>query len=171
MIATGQRVTSPSGFANATICTGNVTVIGTTTVISAVTVERVFYVNTTQTSTVETCVTETKTKTDLAVITNTQTDLAVVTNTKTDLATVINTKTDVTHVTNTETKIESSTTTTTISSTVTATLTTTVMSTKVDPCPSSCSISAATVNLYFWPTDRPHSYPTTYVHPELNYTL
>ncbi|KAK1833055.1 hypothetical protein QBC39DRAFT_403476 [Podospora conica] len=34
----------------------------------------------------------------------------------------------------------------------------------------SCS-SAATVNLYFWPTDRPHTYPTTHVHPTHSYTF
>jgi hypothetical protein len=31
--------------------------------------------------------------------------------------------------------------------------------------------SAETVNLYYWPSNRPYSYPTTYVDPELDYTL
>ena len=33
------------------------------------------------------------------------------------------------------------------------------------------SSSVATVNLYFWPTNRPYTYPSTYVDPELGYTL
>ncbi len=31
--------------------------------------------------------------------------------------------------------------------------------------------SVATVNLYFWPTNRPYTYPSTYVDPNLGYTL
>lgn len=31
--------------------------------------------------------------------------------------------------------------------------------------------SAETVNLYFWPTNRPYTYPSTYVDEKLGYTL
>ncbi|KAI2626548.1 hypothetical protein GGR54DRAFT_475754 [Hypoxylon sp. NC1633] len=40
-----------------------------------------------------------------------------------------------------------------------------------EPCPTTCSISAGTVNLFFWPTDNTYTYPATYVDEALDYTF
>ncbi|KAJ5611394.1 hypothetical protein N7510_008113 [Penicillium lagena] len=40
-----------------------------------------------------------------------------------------------------------------------------------NPCPTYCSISAGTVNLFFWPTNEPYTYPSTYVDTHLDYTF
>ncbi|CEJ60181.1 hypothetical protein PMG11_08766 [Penicillium brasilianum] len=41
-----------------------------------------------------------------------------------------------------------------------------------NPCPTTCSMSAGTVNLFYWPTDHPERiYPSTYVNSHLNYTF
>jgi len=121
------------------------------------------------------------TNTDYATITNTETDSVTITDTDsititdTDYATITNTETDSTTVTTTGTVPTTITTTGTVPTTVTttdtvpATITTfttevqTIFSTTYDPCPTSCSISAERVNLYFWPTNRPYTYPSTYV--------
>ncbi|RKU49574.1 hypothetical protein DL546_009373 [Coniochaeta pulveracea] len=34
-----------------------------------------------------------------------------------------------------------------------------------------CTVSAGTVNLYYWPTNRPYAYPSTYVDQTLDYTF
>ncbi|OTB00871.1 hypothetical protein M426DRAFT_15096 [Hypoxylon sp. CI-4A] len=38
-------------------------------------------------------------------------------------------------------------------------------------CPTTCSIHAGTVNLFFWPTNNDYSYPSTYVDTALDYTF
>jgi len=140
-------------------------------------------VNRTHINTVEECITESTTttlhftvsvtETAVANITVADVDSVTVTNTATNSTTIINTETDFTTVTNTDTDSVTITDTETTTATVpTTTYTTrTIFSTTFDPCPSSCSISAATVNLYFWPTDRPYAYPSTYVDAELDYTF
>ncbi|KAI1399309.1 hypothetical protein F4819DRAFT_421872 [Hypoxylon fuscum] len=40
-----------------------------------------------------------------------------------------------------------------------------------NPCPTTCSIYAGTVNLFFWPTNNDYSYPSTYVDTALDYTF
>ncbi|KAK4151234.1 hypothetical protein C8A00DRAFT_36134 [Chaetomidium leptoderma] len=127
----------------------------------------------TVTNTATNLTTITNTQTDSVTVINTDTDLVTITDTETDSVTVTNTDTDSVTITNTETDSVTITDTDTTTTTVpTTTYTTrTVFSTTVDPCPKECSISAETVNLYFWPTDRPFSYPSTYVHPELAYTF
>jgi len=144
------------------------------------------YTNTdyaTVTNTLTDSTTVTNTETDYATITNTETDSATITNTETDSVTITNTDTDSVTITNTETdsatvtNTETDSTTVTTTGTVPATITTfttqvqTIFSTTVDPCPKSCSISAETVNLYFWPTNRPYSYPNTYVDEKRDYTF
>ncbi|KAK4113459.1 hypothetical protein N656DRAFT_844372 [Canariomyces notabilis] len=143
--------------------TDSVTV--TTTDTDSVTVTTTDTDSVTITNTDTDSVTITNTETDSVTITNTETDSVTVTNTETDLATITNTETDSATITNTET------TTTTVPATVTTYTTQTIFSTTVDPCPKSCSISAETVNLYFWPTDRPYTYPSTYVDPKMDYTF
>ncbi|KAK0644108.1 hypothetical protein B0T16DRAFT_193091 [Cercophora newfieldiana] len=110
-------------------------------------------------------VTITNTGTDYVTITNTETDSVTITDTDTDSVTITNTETDSATITNTETDSTTVTTTDTVPATIT-TFTTqvqTIFSTTVDPCPKYCSISAERVNLYFWPTNRPYTYPTTHV--------
>ncbi|KAK0617562.1 hypothetical protein B0T14DRAFT_569053 [Immersiella caudata] len=156
-----------------------------------------YTVSTTQTN--PTTVTATKTdsttltNTDYATITYTKTDVVTVTNTDTDWVTVTYTGTDYTTVTTTGTAATTVTTTGTVPTTVTttgtvpttvtttdtvpATITTfttqvqTIFSTTYDPCPKSCSISADIVSVFFWPTDRPYTYPSTHVDKEMSYTF
>ena len=130
-------------------------------------------------------VTVTNTDTALVTVTNTDTALVTITNTDTALVTVTNTDTDTTTLTvptttsttltvpttTSTTRTVPTTTSTTLTVPTTTSTTATVFSTTFDPCPKSCSVSAETVNLYFWPTDRPHTYPTTYVHPTHSYTF
>ncbi|KAK3360749.1 hypothetical protein B0T25DRAFT_536307 [Lasiosphaeria hispida] len=153
----------------------------TTCIIEYTTTTIHYTVSVTQTNseTVTTTCTETdyatvtNTETDSATITNTETDSATITNTETDSVTITNTETDFATVTNTETDLATVTTTDTVPATIT-TFTTqvqTIFSTTVDPCPKFCSISAETVNLYFWPTNRPFTYPSTYVDEKLDYTF
>ncbi|KAH8898701.1 hypothetical protein GQ53DRAFT_741968 [Thozetella sp. PMI_491] len=40
-----------------------------------------------------------------------------------------------------------------------------------DPCPTTCQISAGTVELFFWPTSADYVYPSTYVFTPLDYTF
>ncbi|KAI0009996.1 hypothetical protein F4779DRAFT_579506 [Xylariaceae sp. FL0662B] len=40
-----------------------------------------------------------------------------------------------------------------------------------DSCPTSCSIYAGTVDLFYWPTNNDYSYPSTYVDTALDYTF
>ncbi|KAI0164422.1 hypothetical protein GGR52DRAFT_559727 [Hypoxylon sp. FL1284] len=40
-----------------------------------------------------------------------------------------------------------------------------------NPCPTTCSISAGTVNMFFWPTGNTYTYPSTYVDEALDYTF
>ncbi|KAK1763856.1 hypothetical protein QBC33DRAFT_548754 [Phialemonium atrogriseum] len=176
-------------------CTSNVTVIDTTTIISSTIVPTTHYVDvtvphyvnvtvsSTKTSTVSTCITESTTTTLHYTVSITETDSATITNTRTTTETDSTTTTETESTTTTET--DSTTTTETDSATVTNTQTTTatvpatittyttqtVISTTVDPCPTTCSISAGTVNLFFWPTDRPYTYPSTYVDSSLAYTF
>ncbi|KFY02473.1 hypothetical protein O988_02136 [Pseudogymnoascus sp. VKM F-3808] len=136
-------------------CTGNVTVIDTTTIISSMIVPVTHYVNvthyldvvvsTTETSTVLTSITESTTTTLHYTVSTTQTNPTTDTDTQTTTATV--------------------------PATITTYTTQTVISTTDDPCPSTCSISVGTVNLYFWPTSRPYTYPSTYIDTALAYTF
>lgn len=34
-----------------------------------------------------------------------------------------------------------------------------------------CNSSVETVNLFYWPSNRPYTYPSTWVDPVLDYTL
>ncbi|KAK6208106.1 hypothetical protein LQW54_007153 [Pestalotiopsis sp. IQ-011] len=43
--------------------------------------------------------------------------------------------------------------------------------TVIDTCPTTCSITAGTVNLFFWPTSNDYIYPSTYVDASLDYTF
>ncbi|CAP65114.1 uncharacterized protein PODANS_5_6960 [Podospora anserina S mat+] len=122
-------------------------------------------------------VTITNTDTDSVTITNTDTDSVTITTTDTDAVTITTTDTDAVTITTTDTDAVTITTTDTDAVTITTTdtdsttITRTVYTTTYDPCPKSCSISAASVHLYYWPTDRPYTYPTTYVDPSLSYTF
>ncbi|KAK9419013.1 hypothetical protein SUNI508_07534 [Seiridium unicorne] len=60
---------------------------------------------------------------------------------------------------------------TTITSFATYTITPTPTSSVYVECPTTCSISAGTVNLFFWPTNNDYSYPSTYVDTALDYTF
>ncbi|KAI0402493.1 hypothetical protein F4802DRAFT_370795 [Xylaria palmicola] len=40
-----------------------------------------------------------------------------------------------------------------------------------DECPTTCSLVASTVRLFFWPTNNDYTYPSTYVSPGLDYTF
>ncbi|KAK4249861.1 hypothetical protein C7999DRAFT_39164 [Corynascus novoguineensis] len=166
-------------------CTDGSTVHECVTVYDTKTVELTHYVNVTvdktRTNTIETCITESTTttlhytvsvtQTAIVTVTDTDTDSVIVTNTATNSTTLTNTETESTTVTNTESVTTTDTETTTAIVPTTTYTTRTVFSTTFDPCPKSCSISAETVNLYFWPTNRPFTYPSTYVHPELSYTF
>ncbi|KAK4465321.1 hypothetical protein QBC42DRAFT_343948 [Cladorrhinum samala] len=163
--------------------TGTDLVTVTNTDTDSVTVTNTDTDSVTITNTETDSVTVTNTDTDSVTITNTETDLATVTNTETDSTTITNTETDSVTVTNTDTDsititetdsatiTNTATTTTTVPATITTWTTQTIFSTTYDPCPKSCSISAETVNLYFWPTNRPYTYPTTYVDTKLGYTF
>jgi len=151
----GHRDHSPDDYDPT--CTGHVTVIDTKTIISRTTIPVTHHVDVTvphyvnvtvrrtETSTVSTRITESTTTTLYYTVSITETDSATITNTQTTTATV--------------------------PATITTYTTQTVISTTVDPCPDTCSISAGTVNLYFWPTDRPYTYPSTYVDKSLDYTF
>ncbi|EOO00295.1 hypothetical protein UCRPA7_4190 [Phaeoacremonium minimum UCRPA7] len=168
-------------------CSSDVTIIDKTTILSPTTVpvthyvsvpvthyvDVTYYVNITSTSTFVESITESTTTTLHYTVSTTETDLETVSFTETDLDTVSITETDLKTITNTETDLVTITNTETDSTTITETTytTTTIFSTTYDPCPTTCSISAGTVNLYFWPTDRPYSYPTTYVDTNLGYTF
>lgn len=145
------------------VCTENVTFTDTTTLFSTTVVPVTQYVNITVNSTE----TDTKTSTVIKYITVSTTNTLnyTVSNTETDLETVTDTETDLETITNTETA------TTTVPATVTTYTTQTIFSTTFDPCPTTCSVSAGTVSLLFWPSDRPYSYPSTYVDPDLDYTF
>ncbi|KAK0701079.1 hypothetical protein B0H67DRAFT_549843 [Lasiosphaeris hirsuta] len=129
--------------------------------------------STTVTTTDTDSTTVTTTDTDSTTVTTTGTDSTTVTTTETDSTTITTTETDSTTVTTTDT--DSTTVTDTDSTTITLPTTTyttrTIFSTTYDPCPKSCSVSAETVTLYFWPTNRPYTYPQTYVDPTLSYTF
>jgi hypothetical protein len=128
-------------------------------------------------------VTVTYTGTDYTTVTTTGTAATTVTTTGTVPTTVTTTGTVPTTVTTTHTVPTTVTTTHTVPTTVTttgtvpATITTfttqvqTIFSTTVDPCPKSCSVSADTVSVFFWPTNRPYTYPSTYVDKEMAYTF
>ncbi|KAJ5766161.1 uncharacterized protein N7511_003777 [Penicillium nucicola] len=96
-----------------------------------------------------------------------------VTNTTTDI--IKDTVTDTTTVTNTTTAIVMDTITDTTTDTTTATKTITVPTTITEapnPCPTTCSMSVGTVNLFYWPTNQPHHvYPSTYVNSHLSQTF
>jgi len=211
------------------ICTGNVTVFDTTTVLATQVVDVTHYVNVTLTNTdyttttilctvnitetdtdyVTTTTTDTAwtevtvtgtdstevtvtgtdstevtvTGTDSVNVTVTGTDYTEVTLTGTDSTTVTTTGTAATTVTTTDTAAVTVTTTDTAATTVTttdtvpATITTftteteTLFTTTYEPCPKTCSVSADTVSVFYWPTDRPYSYPSTHVDKELGYTF
>lgn len=143
------------------VCTENVTFTDTTTILSSTIVPVTHYVDSTvfhyvnvtinttetdtETSTIVECVTESTTTTLYYTVSNTETDLATITDTETATATV--------------------------PATVTTYTTETIFSTTFDPCPTTCSVSAGTVTLLFWPSDRPYNYPSTYVDPDLDYTF
>jgi len=162
-------------------CTSDHTIFNKTTSLLPTTIGVTHYVDVpvthfvdvtyykTETSTVVECVTESTTttlhytdlmtETHLETLSFTETDLETVSTTKTDLETITNT--DFATITNTETD----------SATVTTFTTKTIFSTTYDPCPTTCSISVETVNLYFWPTNRPYNYPSTYVDTAMDYTF
>ncbi|KAK4221497.1 hypothetical protein QBC38DRAFT_504851 [Podospora fimiseda] len=112
-------------------------------------------------------VTVTTTDTDAVTITTTDTDAVTITTTDTDSVTITTTDTDSVTITTTDT----TTTTETVPATTTTWTTQTIFSTTYDPCPKFCSVSAATVNLYYWPTNRPYTYPSTHVDTSLGYTF
>jgi len=112
---------------------------------------------------------ETETEFDTVHITETGTDTVIITETGTE------TETDTVHETETETdsitETETQTQTQTETEIETTTSIETVFSTSYDPCPSLCSVDADTVTVMYWPTDRPHDYPETYVDTDLDYTF
>jgi len=114
-----------------------------------------------ETTTLHYSVSVTETDSDTVTVTET----ATVSNTTTLHYSVSVTETDSATVTRTET------TTATVPATITTYTTKTVISTTVDPCPTECSLSVGTVNLFFWPTDRPYTYPSTYFDASLDYTF
>ncbi|KAJ5768200.1 hypothetical protein N7533_000783 [Penicillium manginii] len=61
--------------------------------------------------------------------------------------------------------------TTTYSTTLTYEYSSITTSPPPNPCPTSCKVSAGTVNLFYWPTDQPYDYPTTHFDEHLDYTL
>ncbi|KAI1116737.1 hypothetical protein F5Y14DRAFT_53979 [Nemania sp. NC0429] len=52
-----------------------------------------------------------------------------------------------------------------------STFITTVTTSVDDECPTTCSIAAGTVRLFFWPTSNTYTYPSTYVDKKLDYTF
>ncbi|OKP09714.1 hypothetical protein PENSUB_4985 [Penicillium subrubescens] len=119
--------------------------------------------------------------------TNTSTTITTVcfneTVTSTIFLSIISTDWSTTTCTETETETETSTTTDTTTDTIVLTKTDTTTDTTTitvpttiteapNPCPTTCSMSAGTVNLFYWPTNQPqHIYPSTYVNSHLNYTF
>lgn len=158
-----------------TTATDLTTVTNTDTDLTTVTNTNTTVVLTTETDTDS--VTVTTTGTDSTTVTTTDTAAVTVTTTDTDAVTVTTTDTDAVTVTTTDTAAVTITTTDTDSVTITTTdtdsttITRTLFTNTYDPCPKSCSISAETVNLYFWPTNRPYTYPTTYFDKSLSYTF
>lgn len=172
-------------------CTANVTVINTRTIVSKttknievtvphtvnITISSTKCVTTTTTTTVHCTVSVTTYTTNIlpvTVTTHTTKTLPVTTQTTQTLPVTTQTTQTLpvtTYTTQTLPVTTRTTRTETVSATVTTYTTTTVLSTKVDPCPTLCSISAATVNVFFWPTDRPHTYPSTYVDKRYDYTF
>lgn len=152
-------------------CHANVTVIDTHTVVTTTTVPTTCYVEVTDyvyvNSTIVKNFTEHSTETlrHTVVLTETNTDTVAITETETD--------TDTVEITETDTDSVTITTTDTVPATVTTytTSTETLFGTTYERCPTSCSIDAASVTVFYWPTDRPHSYPPTYVNEELDYTF
>ncbi|KAI1076085.1 hypothetical protein F5B20DRAFT_341208 [Whalleya microplaca] len=73
--------------------------------------------------------------------------------------------------------ISSNSTTTTIAVPSTVTLPTpssfytTTASPVFESCPTTCSISAGTVNLFYWPTNNDYTYPSTYIDTAIDYTF
>ena len=124
---------------------------------------------TTQTTTVHCTVSLTTYTTKVLIATVTNTTTTTQTLPATTYTTTTNTLPETT--TTTTTKTLPATTYTTQTLPVTTYTTTTVLKTKEDPCPTICAVSAATVNLLFWPTDRPYSYPATYYDTRWNYTF
>ncbi|KAI0439628.1 hypothetical protein F4803DRAFT_30570 [Xylaria telfairii] len=47
----------------------------------------------------------------------------------------------------------------------------TVTTSAEDECPTTCSIVAGTVRLFFWPTNNDYTYPSTYVETGIDYTF
>ncbi|KAK4100948.1 hypothetical protein N658DRAFT_559140 [Parathielavia hyrcaniae] len=143
-----------------TLCSTEIeTITLTDTVVES---ETTTITNTTRTTTTDTdSVTLTETKTTAT--TTTTTDTTATTETTTDTTATTETTTDTTAITKTTTD--------TTATTETTYTTRTIFSTTYDPCPKSCSISADTVRLFFWPTDRPFTYPSTHVHPTFGYTF
>ncbi|KAK4239381.1 hypothetical protein C8A03DRAFT_32554 [Achaetomium macrosporum] len=133
------------------------------TVTNSTTVTETDSVTITNTDSVTTTETDSTTITNTISVTNTETDSTTITNTETDSATVTNTYVDSTTIT------EADTTTATVPTTTYTTRT--IFSTTYEPCPKSCSISADSVTLYYWPTNRPYTYPSTYIDTKLSYTF
>ncbi|KAJ5469219.1 hypothetical protein N7475_006971 [Penicillium sp. IBT 31633x] len=100
-------------------------------------------------------------------VTNTTTD--IIKDTTTETTTVTNTTTDIIKDTVTDTTTETITDTTTATNTITVP---TTITEAPNPCPTTCSMSVGTVNLFYWPTNQPHHvYPSTYVHSHLSQTF
>ncbi|KAK0736674.1 hypothetical protein B0T21DRAFT_451364 [Apiosordaria backusii] len=169
------NITKTNTCFESTTITLNYTVSVTNTDTDLVTITNTDTDLVTITNTATNSTTITATDTDSVTITNTDTDAVTITTTDTDAVTITTTDTDAVTITTTDTDAVTITTTDTDSVTITetdsTTVTRTLYTTTYDPCPKSCSISAARVNLYFWPSDRPYTYPTTYVDPSLSYTF
>ncbi|KAJ9136614.1 hypothetical protein NKR23_g9748 [Pleurostoma richardsiae] len=138
-------------------CTSDITVFDTTTILASTTIPITHYVDVTVPYYVNVTISNTKTAIVSTYITESTTTTLhyTVSVTETDSETVTNTQT----------------TTATVPATITTYTTQTIISTTVDPCPTTCSISVGTVNLFFWPTDRPYTYPSTWVDIALAYTF
>ncbi|KAI0467443.1 hypothetical protein F4859DRAFT_494437 [Xylaria cf. heliscus] len=52
-----------------------------------------------------------------------------------------------------------------------STIATTITTSVEEECPTTCSIVAGTVRLFFWPTNNDYTYPSTYVETGLDYTF
>lgn len=160
-------------FAEDETCHGKLVVVETT--YTTTTVPTTCYVEVTDyvyvNSTVVQEFTENTTLTLHHTVELTDTDYTTETETDTETDTVTETDTDVVTVTTTDTDAVTITTTDTVPATITTYETETLLQTTYERCPKSCSIDAATVTLFFWPTDRPHTYPATYVDDDLDYTF
>ncbi|KAK3308514.1 uncharacterized protein B0T15DRAFT_524594 [Chaetomium strumarium] len=133
------------------------------TITNLTTITETDSVTITNTDSVTTTETDSTTVTNTTSVTTTETDSTTVTNTETDSATVTNTYIDSTTITETDT--------TTATVPTTTYTTRTIFSTTYEPCPKFCSISADTVSLYYWPTNKPYTYPATYYDRKLSYTF